>query len=61
MKAVEGYVDRVRYTYEGDRLLLEMWHTMLACIRKRFPDAHHIEWSCEQRKWQYVIFAEIKD
>ena len=59
MKAVEGYIDRARYKYEGDRLLLDTWYAMLHYIHKCFPGAQRIVWSCREEKWRYVVFAEI--
>jgi len=61
MKAVEGYIDRARYRFEGDRLLIDVWAAMWLYIHKRFPYARRVIWSCRQEKWRYVLFAEIEE
>ena len=61
MKAVEGYIDRARYRFEGDRVLLDCYYAMLLYIQRQCPYARRIRWSCKQEKWRYVLFAEIEE
>lgn len=58
MKAVETYLYKHDVATHGDQALLDVWRTMLDYIMTRYPNAR-IVWSCQERQWRYVIFAEL--
>lgn len=59
MRAVETYVMKVRDPNEQAAKLLERWEAISEYIRTHMPEVRRITWSCQERKWAYVLFAEM--
>lgn len=59
MKAIETFVMKKRDPDEQAAALLERWEAISEYIRENIPEARRITWSCQERKWVYVLFAEI--
>lgn len=59
MPAVQTYVMKKRDPDEQAAVLLERWEAITEYIRTSMPSARRITWSCQERKWVYILYAEV--